>query len=84
MAEVVYILCAATSIVCALLLFRGYRRSRTAAVLEQPVFRRSRAQQCLAVRRSGRRSEHRFVPRAEPAALIALGLLLFGLVWDSR
>lgn len=29
MAEMVYLLCAATSIVCAVLLFRGYRLSRT-------------------------------------------------------
>jgi hypothetical protein len=29
MAEVVYILCAATSILCAVLLFRSYRASRT-------------------------------------------------------
>ena len=29
MAEVVYILCAATSILCAVLLFRSYRTSRT-------------------------------------------------------
>src|SRR3954449_579623 len=29
MAEVVYLLCAATSIVCAVLLYRGYTQSRT-------------------------------------------------------
>ncbi len=29
MAEAVYILCAITSIACAVLLFRGYRRTRT-------------------------------------------------------
>lgn len=29
MAEAVYLLCALTSLACALLLFRGYRRSRT-------------------------------------------------------
>jgi hypothetical protein len=29
MAQAVYLLCAATSIICALLLFRGYRSSRT-------------------------------------------------------
>lgn len=29
MAEAVYLLCALTSLACAILLFRGYRRSRT-------------------------------------------------------
>jgi hypothetical protein len=29
MAEVVYLLCAVTSVVCALMLFRGYRAQRT-------------------------------------------------------
>lgn len=29
MAQVTYVLCAATSILCAFLLFRGYRRTRT-------------------------------------------------------
>ena len=29
MAEVVYVLCAATSVLCAVLLFNGYRASRT-------------------------------------------------------
>ena len=29
MAEAVYLLCASTSLVCAILLLRGYRRSRT-------------------------------------------------------
>ena len=85
MAEAVYILCAATSIACALLLFRGYRRSRTPLL-----FWSSLCFAGLALNNVLLFVDLVVVPTTDLSivrsltALIALGLLLFGLVWNSR
>jgi hypothetical protein len=68
MAELVYALCAATSILCALLLFRGYRASRTKLLFIDLILL---PQINLFAWRS-------------VAALSGMSLLLYGLVWESK
>jgi len=85
MAELVYVLCAATSIVCAVLLLRGYRASRT-----RLLFWSSLCFVGLAIN-----SILLFVDLIElpdidlfwwrtAAALVAMMVLLFGLIWEIR
>jgi hypothetical protein len=85
MAELVYILCAATSIACALLLLRGYFRSRTRFLMWSSCCFIGLAlnnallffdkvvfkQVDLSVYRTG-------------AAVVGLALLLYGLIWDAE
>lgn len=85
MAELVYILCAATSIVCALLLFRGYRDNRT-----RLLFWSSLCFAGLALNNIVLFLDLVIVPTVDLSiirsliALISLLLLLFGLVFDSH
>jgi hydrogenase/urease accessory protein HupE len=85
MAELVYVLCAATSIVCAVLLLKGYRASRT-----RLLFWASLCFVGLAIN-----SILLFVDLIElpdtdlfwwrtAAALVAMMVLLFGLIWEIR
>jgi hypothetical protein len=85
MAEAVYVLCAVTSLVCGLLLFRGYRASRTRLLLWSSLcflgFFLNNAllfvdlvvapQIDLSLLRNG-------------VGLSALVLLLYGLIWDAE
>jgi hypothetical protein len=85
MAELVYILCAATSIVCALLLFRGYRQNKT-----QLLFWSSLCFAGLALNNILLYLDLVVVSSVDLSlwrnsmALISLLLLLFGLVLDSH
>jgi hypothetical protein len=85
MAEVVYLLCAATSIVCAVLLYRGYTQSRT-----RLLFWSSLCFAGLALNNVLLFVDLVVVPSIDLSlvrsivALLALGLLLIGLAWDSR
>jgi Family of unknown function (DUF5985) len=92
MAATVYILCAATSILCALLLWRGYRRTRARLLLWS----------CLCFLFLSLNNILLFVDRVvfpetelmigivsfpvlrSLTALIGLLLLVFGLIWDSE
>ncbi len=91
MAEVVYILCALTSVACAALLWRGYRRSGARLLLWSSL--------CFVG--LGANNVLLFVdkvvfPTAEDvfgvpfaiwrtaAAVAGLGLLVFGLVWEAE
>lgn len=92
MAQLVYILCAATSILCAVLLGRGYLRSRTPLLLWS----------CLCFLFLSINNILLFVDMVPykdtdlafmgisfsvlraVAALMGLGLLVFGLIWDTR
>ncbi|MDZ4695913.1 MAG: DUF5985 family protein [Deltaproteobacteria bacterium] len=85
MAELVYFLCAATSIGCAILLFRGYRRSQT-----RLLFWSSLCFMGLALNNALLLVDLVIVPEVDLStarsgvALVAMMVLLFGLVWESR
>jgi hypothetical protein len=86
MAEAVYLLCAATSVACAALLLRGYRRQRTRLLLWS-----SLCFAFLALNNALLFVDLIIVPYAADlsmwrglTALIGVSLLLFGLIWESR
>jgi hypothetical protein len=86
MAELVYLLCAATSAACALLLLRGYRSQRTRLLLWSSV--------CfvlLGVNNALLFIDLIVVPATADlslwrsgTAVTGVGVLLFGLIWESR
>jgi hypothetical protein len=87
MAEAVYILCALTSAACAVMLLRGYLRSRARFLLWSCL--------CFAalfINNVMLVIDKVFVPQRtvmDPAwragiALIGLSLLIFGLIWDTE
>lgn len=85
MTELVYLLCALTSILCGFLLFRGYRESRTKLLLWSSIcFAGLALNNVLLV------LDLLLVPQVDLSilrssiALLALFALLFGLVWESR
>jgi hypothetical protein len=82
---VVYLLCATTSLLCAVLLLRGYRRWGVRLLLWSGL--------CfifLFISNSMVVVDYRLLPQQDLAlarvlpALIGLGFLLYGLVWDSQ
>lgn len=83
--NIVYLLCAATSTVCALLLIRGYRRSRSRLLLWSAVcFVGLALNNLLLLIDLGvvpwvDLSLWRIVP-----AVIGAGALLYALVWEAR
>jgi hypothetical protein len=83
--EVVFVLCALTSIACAILLFRGYRESRT-----RLLFWSSLCFIGLAANNVLLFVDRLVVPSVDLSlargltALVALALLLFGLIWEAR
>lgn len=86
MAEAVYILCALTSTLCALLLYRGYRANRT-----RLLFWASLCFVFLAINNVILYFDLVILPPdidlfwyRNIAALIGMLLLVFGLTWDSR
>ncbi len=86
MAEAVYILCALTSTLCALLLYRGYRANRT-----RLLFWASLAFLLLAINNVVLYVDLVILPVRPDlfwyrtgVALAAMLLLLFGLVWETR
>lgn len=86
MAEAVYILCALTSILCAVLLYRGYRANRT-----RLLFWASLAFLLLAINNVILYVDLVILPvlpdlfwYRTSVALAAMLLLLFGLVWETR
>lgn len=86
MAETVYLLCAATSAACAILLLRGYRRHRTRLLLWS-----SLCFVLLALNNALLFVDLIVVPEAvdlslwrSGTALAGISVLLFGLIWESR
>ena len=85
MAEAVYLLCAATSVLCAILLYRGYRSSRT-----RLLFWSSLCFGGLAVNNVLLFLDLVVVPTVDLSVLrtsiaaLAMLLLCLGLVWESR
>jgi hypothetical protein len=85
MAETVYVLCALTSVLCAALLFRGFRQSQSRLLLWSALCFAGLACNSILLF-----VDLVLVPDVDLAAfrsltaLGALGLLLFGMVWESR
>jgi len=85
MAELVYVLCAVTSIACAVLLLRGYWRSRM-----RLLFWSGLCFAGLALNYVVLFVDLVIIPSVDlslvrsGSALIAMLVLLFGLVWESR
>jgi multidrug transporter EmrE-like cation transporter len=84
-ANIVYVLCAATSSVCAALLFRGYRQSRARLLFWSAL--------CfvgLALNNIMLVIDVRVVPTIDLStwrvlpALVGVALLLYGLIWETR
>jgi Family of unknown function (DUF5985) len=84
MATIVYVLCALTSLACALLLLRGYRQSGARLLLWSGLFFVG-----LFLNNILLIIDLRVVPRVDLAvlrllpALIGVLLLLYGMIWES-
>lgn len=85
MAEFVYALCAITSIVCAVLLLRGYRASRT-----RLLFWSSLCFLALALNNAMLLLDLYVIPSVDlffprtAIALAGIAALLYGLIWDTH
>lgn len=91
MAETAYILCALTSLACAVMLARGYWRSRTRFLLWSAA-----CFGCLAVNNLLLLADKVVFPDIDGfagvsflllrsgAAMVGVSLLLFGLIWDAE
>jgi hypothetical protein len=85
MAEAVYLLCAGTSVICALLLFRGYRASRTRLLFWSSLcFAGLAANNVLLFLDLVVITELDLSLWRSLVGLVALMLLIFGLVWESK
>lgn len=84
LANAIYILCALTSIVCAVLLVRGYRRSRV-----RLLFWSAWCFGCLALNNILLIVDLRVLPQLDLEmwrsipAVMGVSLLVYGLVWES-
>ena len=84
MAEVVYILCAATSLGCALMLLRGYRKLRTPLL-----FWSSACFVCFALTNILLFADMVLVPDVDLSllrnsiTLAGLLMLIYGMIWDT-
>ena len=85
MAAIVYLLCAATSILCAVLLVRGYRRSRSRLLLWSSLaFAGLAGNNALLV------VDRLVVPTVDLAtlrlvpAVVGMACLVYGLVWEGE
>ena len=85
MVETVYLLCAAASAACAVLLLRAHQRTGTALLLWSALCFTG-----LAVNNAMLVIDLMVLPRVDLStwrlvpALIGVGLLVYGLVWESR
>lgn len=83
MAEAVYLLGAATSLACALMLYRGYRRSRTRFLLWSSLcFVGLTLNNIILFVDLAMVPEIDFSLWRSGVALLSLSLLLYGLIWD--
>lgn len=84
MQQIVYILCAATSLACALLLFRGYRQSAVRLLFWSSLcFLGLAAENAFLFLDSVMPWIDLSLPR-RLTGLAALSLFVYGLVWDSK
>lgn len=92
MAEAVYVLCALTSLACAVMLWRGYTRSRARFLLWSSLcFIGLAVNNTLLFIDKVLLPEHvtaafgiEFTVWRSAAALIGFALLLYGLIWDAE
>ena len=88
MAEAVYILCAATSLACAVLLVRGYVRSRARFLLWSSLCFLALALNNALLFVDKVIYENVEVPglavSRTAVALVGLALLVYGLIWDAE
>jgi len=86
MAELVYLLCAATSIACAALLYRSYRHSRASLLFWSSLcfigLALNNVLLLVDLYVVGPDTDL-FVLRTG-IALIAMGMLVYGLIWDTQ
>lgn len=84
MATLIYVMCAATAALCAVLLLRGWQRTRTGLLFWSGLCFAGLAASnvILALDRLVFTHTDLTIPRLV-AALVALLLLLFGLIWES-
>lgn len=85
MAPLVYLLCAATSMLCAVLLVRGYRRSHSRLLLWSSLAFVGLAgnNALLVIDRLVAKGVDLSMVRLVPAVL-GVGCLVYGLVWESE
>ena len=85
MAEAVYVLCAVTSILCAVLLLRGHQRSKTPLLFWSALCFAG-----LALNNLMLLTDLVLVPSVDltvwrsVVAVVAIGVLLVGLIWESK
>lgn len=83
--QVVYLLCAATSVACAVMLIRAYRRTGTALLLWSSLcFVLLAINNVVLVFDFLVFPHHDLSMYRSLAALGGLGLLVFGLIWETR
>lgn len=84
MAAVIYLLCTLTCLACAVLLWRGWRQSRTHLLLYSSLcFWGLAASNAILVLDVFVFTEVSLLPLRLGAAFLALLLLLFGLIWEN-
>ena len=82
---VVYVLCAATALACALLLLRGYRRSRTRLLLWCGLcFLALAAENVVLFLDLVVFPDLYLLPLRRSFALVGVAALLYGLIWEVR
>lgn len=85
MAEAVYLLCAITSVICAMMLLKGYRATRT-----KLLFWSSLCFAGLALNNTLMFFDLVIVPDVDLSlwrsgvALVSMVLLIYGLIWEAR
>lgn len=85
MPEAIYILCAVTSLACAALLARGYRRSKARLLLWSSLcFVGLAMNNVLLFLDKVVVREYELALWRSVSALAGLALLLYGLIWDSE
>jgi hypothetical protein len=85
MAETIYLLCAATSVTCAVLLIRGWRRSRSRLLLwSSACFALLAFNNGLLVMDLMVVKEMDLAMYRSTTALVAILVLLAGLIWERR
>jgi len=84
MAAIIYSLCALTALGCAVLLLRGYRRSRYRLLLWSGLcFAGLTINNLLLVIDKVALPEHDLSIARTVVALVSMIILLYGLIWDS-
>ena len=85
MAAVIYALCALTSIGCALLLIRSWRSSRVRLLMWTALgFTGLAVNNVLLFVDRVVVPDHDLLVLRDVSALVAISVLLFGLIWESR